>query len=361
MSGYVKAKTEGRNILESIRYRNLAPLYCDEPMRICGSMKKSFVDGELYDVWIEGPTGGVAVKGTVRTIVRQPLRGDTDTTKRPPASATKSVTHERPSGPFACNIATPVRKIATSTGQLIPATSLDRLKGSRHVEILSNTTNQTASPVVEDRQTLDTAEDTSASVRRSGRLVGSVAPNSKPRNRKQQESKTRGTDAVVSSKLRLSKFTVPPVPSPLTGGQQSSTLEDASQPTLEPLSKVSYQELPLANNRKRSTKVEPTRTESSYIRRIEAPPSHMVRTVSYRTRQLLSRIARPRRHTVVTPSTGPVVRKYAGKPYIYDPTDLVNRYSRYKARGVRKIAKVLIGRRRSRMSIDSRLPVWSRL
>lgn len=57
-------------VLQSIEYRNLAPLYCDEEMRVCGMEKKTLDDGSIYDVWIEGPTGGVAVKGTVRTIAR---------------------------------------------------------------------------------------------------------------------------------------------------------------------------------------------------------------------------------------------------------------------------------------------------
>jgi hypothetical protein len=39
-------------------------------MRICGLEKKALHNGSIYDVWIEGPTGGVAVKGTVYTTVR---------------------------------------------------------------------------------------------------------------------------------------------------------------------------------------------------------------------------------------------------------------------------------------------------
>ena len=58
--------------MESIEYRNLAPLYCDEEMRICGMEKKTLQNGSIYDLWIEGPTGGVAVKGTVYTTVRTP-------------------------------------------------------------------------------------------------------------------------------------------------------------------------------------------------------------------------------------------------------------------------------------------------
>ncbi|KAL1793590.1 hypothetical protein ACET3X_008572 [Alternaria dauci] len=67
MNHYVHTQTEGKQALESIEYRNLAPLYCDEEMRICCSEKKKLENGSIYDVWIEGPTGGVAVKGTLRT------------------------------------------------------------------------------------------------------------------------------------------------------------------------------------------------------------------------------------------------------------------------------------------------------
>jgi hypothetical protein len=69
ISGYIEAEFKGQQVLESITYRNLAPLYCDEKMRICGMHKKSLDAGNLYDVWIEGPSGGVAVRGTVRTVV----------------------------------------------------------------------------------------------------------------------------------------------------------------------------------------------------------------------------------------------------------------------------------------------------
>jgi acyl dehydratase len=64
---YVHQQTKGKQVVESIEYRNLAPLYCDEEMRICCLEKKKLQNGSIYDVWIEGPTGGVAVKGTLRT------------------------------------------------------------------------------------------------------------------------------------------------------------------------------------------------------------------------------------------------------------------------------------------------------
>ncbi|MCJ1318270.1 hypothetical protein MMC15_003598 [Xylographa vitiligo] len=50
------------SILE-IEYRNLAPLYADEPMRVCG---KNRGKGE-WVLWIEGRDGGCAVKGKAQT------------------------------------------------------------------------------------------------------------------------------------------------------------------------------------------------------------------------------------------------------------------------------------------------------
>ena len=49
--------------VEHIEYKNLAPLFVDEVLTVCGKPR----DGEDWDVWIEGPRGGLAVRGTVRT------------------------------------------------------------------------------------------------------------------------------------------------------------------------------------------------------------------------------------------------------------------------------------------------------
>jgi hydroxyacyl-ACP dehydratase HTD2-like protein with hotdog domain len=68
ISGHVAESTAQKMVVETIQYRNLAPLYCDEHMRVCGKEKKRTNEGTVYDVWIEGPTGGMAVKGTVRTM-----------------------------------------------------------------------------------------------------------------------------------------------------------------------------------------------------------------------------------------------------------------------------------------------------
>lgn len=52
--------------IDSIEYKNLAPLYVDEPMTVCG--RKSG-DGK-YEVWIENESGGVCVRGVAKASLR---------------------------------------------------------------------------------------------------------------------------------------------------------------------------------------------------------------------------------------------------------------------------------------------------
>jgi hypothetical protein len=309
MSGHVRVKTKGQYIVESIEYRNLAPLYCDESMRLCGSLKKTIGNGELYDVWIEGPAGGVAVKGTVRTVRVISRAGDTDATERTPASAAKPSTHEPFSG-------SRVRKISTDPGEIVPATSLDRLKGVRHVKIRSSMADQTETPAPENVQMLDTAEDTGPSVRRSVRSVASVVPDLQPRTREQQETKSTGAHVVEPPKLSLSTFAIPPAPS-----------ASEAPPSEAPLS--------------------------------EAHPSPMLRPESNHTRQPLSRITGARQ-TKVTPKTGPLVRKYAGTPYIYNPTDVADRHNRYMKKGITKVSHLSVRRTAQPDSPRSPTSVWQR-
>lgn len=59
--------------IKHVEYRNLAPLYAEEEMKICvksrvkNTVRKTFETFDVYDVWIEGPDGGYAVKGNVTT------------------------------------------------------------------------------------------------------------------------------------------------------------------------------------------------------------------------------------------------------------------------------------------------------
>lgn len=65
-----------RHRIAEIEYRNLAPLYCDEPVKLCGRRSpengggngKGRGEGEgRYELWVETPEGGLAVKGTAYT------------------------------------------------------------------------------------------------------------------------------------------------------------------------------------------------------------------------------------------------------------------------------------------------------
>lgn len=61
--------------VRSIEYRNLAPLYAGEEMRVClrknpnpssnGATRSE--GGRKWDVWVEGPEGGLAVKAVAVT------------------------------------------------------------------------------------------------------------------------------------------------------------------------------------------------------------------------------------------------------------------------------------------------------
>lgn len=83
MASHLRTLHGSSSFIQSIEYRNLAPLYCDEELRLCARERERLNLGEkdaMFDVWIEGPTGGVAVKGTVVTESRtksRPLRRKT--------------------------------------------------------------------------------------------------------------------------------------------------------------------------------------------------------------------------------------------------------------------------------------------
>ncbi|UKZ71317.1 uncharacterized protein TrAtP1_012277 [Trichoderma atroviride] len=51
----------GRGLVKSIVYRNYAPLYVGEEMTVCVRR----VRDEEWDVWVQGPEGGMAAKGSV--------------------------------------------------------------------------------------------------------------------------------------------------------------------------------------------------------------------------------------------------------------------------------------------------------
>ncbi|KAM3418161.1 hypothetical protein BST61_g6364 [Cercospora zeina] len=56
---------EGNEVIKSVEYRNVAPLYCGEEVKFAG--KKLDNKNGKWDIWAETPEGGIAVKGKVVT------------------------------------------------------------------------------------------------------------------------------------------------------------------------------------------------------------------------------------------------------------------------------------------------------
>ncbi|KAK5109519.1 hypothetical protein LTR62_006971 [Meristemomyces frigidus] len=56
-------KLGSNEVVKSVEYRNLAPLYAHEPVTFCGTK----VGEGKWEIWTETPEGGIAVKGTVLT------------------------------------------------------------------------------------------------------------------------------------------------------------------------------------------------------------------------------------------------------------------------------------------------------
>ncbi|PGG98982.1 hypothetical protein GX51_06479 [Blastomyces parvus] len=60
----------GKAVIRSIEYRNLAPLFVEQEMRICAKQKGNgeTAGAGAWEIWVEGPEGGLAVKGTVHVL-----------------------------------------------------------------------------------------------------------------------------------------------------------------------------------------------------------------------------------------------------------------------------------------------------
>ena len=65
-----------RQIIE-VEYRNIAPLYAEEEMKVCCRERG---EGE-WDIWVEGPNGGYAVKGLAKTREKPALGKPSDLEK----------------------------------------------------------------------------------------------------------------------------------------------------------------------------------------------------------------------------------------------------------------------------------------
>lgn len=63
----------GRAVVKSIEYRNMAALFVGEEMRVCvreTGVDKGVEGKRRWQVWVEGPEGGMAVKGAAVSVLR---------------------------------------------------------------------------------------------------------------------------------------------------------------------------------------------------------------------------------------------------------------------------------------------------
>ncbi|KAK1756080.1 HotDog domain-containing protein [Echria macrotheca] len=79
LRGYLDGKGRTGELVRSMEYRNLAPLFVGEVLRVCvREVGKGEGDGEdevKWQLWVEGPDGGMAVKGTATTVKRRDGKG----------------------------------------------------------------------------------------------------------------------------------------------------------------------------------------------------------------------------------------------------------------------------------------------
>jgi len=300
MSHYVYAQTGGKHDLESIEYRNLAPLYCDEEMRICGLEKKKLQHGSIYDVWIEGPTGGVAVKGTVYTTVKN--------------------TKPKPLGP-----------------------------GSRRPDI---TALNAAAKKTPKAQGSDQDHVASENKRPSQDLPAPSEPTTSPEPPTSSEPTTTPESSTGSEPPTSSEPTTTPESStgsePVSQPQgetpnNSTPSETTSQPSSREVNPPTAQTTRRAPRRKRASNT--TAYNFISLPPSKAPSARVVDsykpvkpTISIRSREIIRR-ARRRAPKEIHVKPIPLVRRFDATPYTPDPVRTASRHSRYLREGARKIEK----------------------
>ncbi|KAI4941151.1 hypothetical protein J4E91_010942 [Alternaria rosae] len=292
MKHHLYTQTEGKQDLESIEYRNLAPLYCDEEMRICGLEKKKLQNGSIFDVWIEGPTGGVAVKGTVYTTVKKTSAIQARTNKAPRVSTDKS----KPLGPGSR------RPDITALNASAKRRPKSQGSGENHIASGNERASQD-SPVLSE-------------------LTTSSEPTKNPESPKNSEPPSQPQGETPNK----------PTPS-----------ETTSQPPSREVNPTSTQTTSRTYRRKRATNT--TAYNFISLPPSEAPSARVVDsykpvkpTISIRSREIIRR-ARRRAPKDVRVEPIPLVRRFDATPYTPDPVRTASRHSRYLREGVRKIEK----------------------
>jgi hypothetical protein len=324
LAGYVKAYTKGKQVLESIEYRNLAPLYCDEEMRICGMEKKSFVDGGAYEVWIEGPTGGVAVRGTVYTA----------------ADPRNKASHKPPLAQEADKVL--VHYVSGRDSSMTPATHRDKppsrktRKAERKQKEKAKATSGAPTPVrrSSSRSVIVPISDPSS---RDLSKTGTIEPDRSPTKRPPRDAHQS------PQRPHLSAFHLPSF-SDRKPEEQSQPVNAALGSSINQSRTSSSRRTSRAHRRNRLAISIPARTRSyaelsPSVRRIQAAPAPMMPRLSLQAQRILRRSSRRSlRPFFVKPI--PFLRTYRGKAYLYDPAAVASRHSRYRKAGPRWVEQV---------------------
>lgn len=74
MLSVLKSQLQAGDMVMRLDYRNLAPLYAEEEMKIC--VRKDPASQGRWDVWITGNEGGYAVKGNAHVGMTDGVRED---------------------------------------------------------------------------------------------------------------------------------------------------------------------------------------------------------------------------------------------------------------------------------------------
>ncbi|KAF1942085.1 hypothetical protein EJ02DRAFT_183432 [Clathrospora elynae] len=317
LTNYVTTHTKGEQVVESIEYRNLAPLYCDEEMRICGLEKKILQNGSAYDVWIEGPTGGVAVKGIVYTAVRKRVHLPVSTTTISAQEAKASSSNERRELSDGTKPTEKKRSFARET-PLQDRKRKEIALGVQHgKDIGSNVLHGTF-----QRLRLGTTESESSTGNPSPETV------SKP----EQPTRVTSTRSTGSDTVNLEGESSQR-PMPIDRSSQTPSREALPAPT-RAAGRVYIRS-------------EPTRIRSyQFITKPSISPSircvDTVRpvkpTTTLRSRSIMRRLA-PQEPSKPFLKPLPIVRKFDATPYIPDTTRTAARHSRFNREGARKFEK----------------------
>jgi hypothetical protein len=347
MGAYIKEKFEGHQVLVSVKYRNLAPLYCDEEMRICCKVKKALDTGHMYDVWIEGPTGGAAVVGTVQTarvlstkeMRRTPYRQE-DYAARTGTTGLKGLT---------------IKRVENVIGNADPnSRRAADLVGRKSRSNKLGATSDEAPQLNEARK----AETPVRPVSRSP-----ISPTLDPQPRNVRRARTEDLEGPLKGLLlhksrclqpyyqpTLSKFAIPPLPNCYHNVNEKSSSESIPNVSCDTPSELERR----LYRRNRPARTNLT-TMTSHARLVEALLIPKKRIMAKREKYIKHRLDGPEPRHVAVPVSAlklpnltarptPGVRRYKTQPYQSNPAATFARYSRYKRDGIRKIDQLRIVR-----------------